>query len=33
LVIHASLRPASSLNQIRGKSGIPKPIRLNLITL
>jgi hypothetical protein len=33
LVIHASLRPASSLNQIRGKSGIPKPIQLNVITL
>jgi hypothetical protein len=25
LVILASLRPASSLNQIRGRSGIPKP--------
>jgi hypothetical protein len=25
LVILASLRPASSLNQIRGSSGIPKP--------
>jgi hypothetical protein len=25
LVILASLRPASSLNQIRGNSGIPKP--------
>ena len=24
-VILASLRPASSLNQIRGRSGIPKP--------
>jgi hypothetical protein len=33
LVIHASLRPASSLSQIRGKNGILKPIQLKMITL
>jgi hypothetical protein len=33
LVIHASLRPARILNQIRGKNGIPKPIQLKMIML